>query len=46
MVFDWDGNPVACYKVNVPLYAIGYSLQEKALFGIHLGEEAILYKFD
>ena len=46
MVFDWDGNPVACYKVNVPLYAIAYSLQDKVLFGIHLGEEAILYKFD
>ena len=45
MVFDWDGNPAGCYKLNAPLYAISYSIQEKALFGIHLGEEAILYKY-
>jgi hypothetical protein len=46
MVFDWDGNPAGCYKVNVPLYAIAFSPQDQALFGIHLGEEAVLYKFD
>ena len=46
MVFDWDGNPVGCYRVNVPLYAICYNKQEGLLYGIHVDEEAILYKFD
>jgi hypothetical protein len=46
MVFDWNGNPVACYKPNVPLYAICYNKQDNAVYGIHIGDEAKLYKFD
>jgi len=46
MIFDWDGNPVGCYKSNVPLYAICYSKRDCALYGIHLGEEAKLIKFE
>ena len=46
MIFDWDGNPVGCFHVNVPLYAICYNKQDDMLYGIHVGEEAILYKFD
>lgn len=46
MIFDWDGHPVGCYKLKVPLYAICYSNQDRALYGIHLGEEAKLFKFD
>ena len=46
MIFDWDGNPVRCYKMNVPLYAICYSRQDHALYGIHIGEEAKLFKFN
>jgi hypothetical protein len=46
MVFDWDGNPAGCYRVHVPLYAICYNKQDNALYGVHVGEEAILYKFD
>jgi hypothetical protein len=45
MVFDWDGNPVRCYKPNVPLYAICYNKQDNAVYGIHIGNEAGLYKF-
>ena len=45
MIFDWDGNPVGCYKLNVPLYAICYSKQDRLLYGIPLGEEEILLKF-
>jgi hypothetical protein len=46
MVFDWDGNPVGCYRLNVPLYAICYHKQDNALYGIHIGDEAKLYKFN
>jgi len=46
MIFDWDGNPVECYKVNIPLYAICYNTQDRALYGIHIGEEAKLFKFN
>ncbi|MDR0423818.1 MAG: TolB-like 6-bladed beta-propeller domain-containing protein [Rickettsiales bacterium] len=46
MIFDWEGNPVRCYKSHIPLYAICYNEQDKALYGIHLGEEAKLYKLN
>ena len=46
MVFDWDGNPAGCFHVNTPLYAICYNDLDNALYGVHLGEEATLYKFD
>ncbi len=46
MIFDWDGNPVGCYKLNVPLYTICYNKQDNAVYGIHIGDEAKLYKFD
>jgi hypothetical protein len=46
MVFDWNGQPIGCYKLNNPLYAICYNTQEERLYGIHIGEEAKLYQFD
>ena len=46
MIFDWDGSPVGCYKLNVPIYSICYNQQERALYGIHIGDEAKLLKFD
>jgi len=46
MVFDWEGNPAGYYKLNVPLYAICYNKQDNAIYGIHLGDEAKLYKFN
>ena len=46
MIFDWEGNPVGCYKMNVPLYAICYNKQDRSLYGIHIVEEAKLFKFN
>jgi|GEM_PF-985156 len=46
MIFDWEGNPAGCYKLNVPLYAICYNKQDNAVYGIHIGDEAKLYKFN
>lgn len=46
MVFDWEGNPIGCYKLNIPLYAICYNKQDDAIYGIHIGDKAILYKFN
>lgn len=46
MVFDWDGKPVGCYKLNVPLYAICYNKQDNAIYGVHIADEAKLYKFN
>jgi hypothetical protein len=45
MVFDWEGKPAGCYKLNIPLYAICYHKQDNAIYGIHIGDEAKLYKF-
>ena len=46
MIFDWEGNPAKCYKLNIPLYAICYNKQDNAIYGIHIGDEAKLYKFN
>ena len=46
MIFDWEGNPAGCYKLNVPLYAICYNKQDNAVYGVHIGDEAKLYKFN
>ncbi len=46
MIFDWNGNPAACYKLNVPLHAICYNKQDNAIYGINIEDEAKLYKFD
>lgn len=45
MVFNWEGEPTACYKLNVSLCAITYNETENAIYGTHAGEETELYKF-
>lgn len=46
MVFDWNGNPVACYESDKPLTKIYYQEDENVVYGVSIADDgAKLYKF-
>lgn len=44
MIFDWNGNPQACYRTEQSLQAICFS--DHVLYGLTTGEQSTLLKFD
>lgn len=45
LVFDWDGNPVTAYQLDIPLTYMTYDEKEHAIYGIGHAPEAVLVKY-
>lgn len=45
LVFDWEGNPVKSYTLDVPLTCIYYDNAENALYGIGFSAEPVLVRY-
>ncbi|MDD6209784.1 MAG: BF3164 family lipoprotein [Bacteroidales bacterium] len=46
LVFDWTGNPVKAYELDIPLTYISYDEKERAIYGIGYNPEAVLVKYN
>lgn len=45
LVFDWEGNPVQLYELEIPLTYMTYDEKEHAIYGIGHAPESILVKY-
>ena len=45
-VWDWQGNPVACYRLNKKVSCIAISVTHKKIYGIDGETEHVLYSYD
>ena len=45
LVFDWDGNPVKAYHLEMPLTTIYWNRSEQILYGLSIDEEEHLVRF-
>ena len=46
LVFDWDGQPIMCYKSDVKLYKICVSEDNKIMYGVIMNPEVALVKLN
>jgi len=44
MVFDWEGNPVECYHMDIPLSLIAYNQTDNVLYGIGINDNTELLR--
>jgi hypothetical protein len=44
MVFDWNGNPVNCYKMDIPLTLVAFNEGDNLLYGIGINNNTELLK--
>lgn len=46
MTFDWEGDPLVCYRLDRPVNSISYVPEERAVYGLSVQDEALLVRFD
>lgn len=46
LIFNWDGDAIAKYKLNKPITSITISEKDKKLYGVNLMKENEIYTFD
>lgn len=44
LVFDWDGNLLKTYDIDVPMTGVSYDMEENVIYGIGLTPDATLVK--
>jgi hypothetical protein len=46
LVYDWDGNPVRYYKLDVPLSSMDIDFENKTIYGVAYNPEGMVVKYE
>ena len=46
LIYDWNGNPVKRYILDIPLYSMRYNRETHSIYGIAYNPEGILIEYE
>ena len=45
LVYDWEGNPIKRYLLDIPLYSMQYDEKNRVIYGIAYNPEGVLVEY-